>query len=633
MKKGFFYVVALSGTLLSSCTDHENLYDSDYARKQYEANWKETMGNVDPNQTWNTAASRSASVSVNYGTNGIYTVKMYTSDPRNVLVDSYLLAEYSVKDGNSVTFSFDSPSDLKSVYVACVDAENNRVVQPVMVDDNMEVVFSFEKASSRAAGNNTMQFSKEDCGDFLNIIPEGKNNAGKVAQNFSYLSAGNFVIYPMYSVTGGSNQLGLYYYDNGQKIEKIIWKQSDCKIKAYYTKRTWDNGEWKDEGWNDYKITAASPWKESRNISKIEAEGINIDLPVGTKFGFFVSNGGKKFYSEASLNANGRTHGATFYAKGNLYLGFEDWVGDNDFNDIVCYMAPTHPIILDKEDVTVIKKMQYRIAYEDLGGTNDFDFNDVVLGVEYVSGQTTAMVKLLAAGGILPVAVSYNGSLVFDEVHSAFGVDQNTMVNTGYTKVTTLPEKKINVTANFSMLTQASKFALTVTREDGTSSQIAVPDAKGVAPQAFVVADPNWEWPAERQRITDKYSTFSEWISNAAKTDWYGAVWGNKGDENQNENVYPDIEEGSKLIDVEVGSSTEISADKFSNITTAALLTIKTSGAVEVKGMINGTSVFTTSINNAGLMKITSLDGLLNNLKSNGLVLSFDKPENVIGIY
>lgn len=632
MKKIFCCAAALAGFFLTSCMDHSNVYDTDHARKEYETSWEETMGNVDPAQTWNTAASRSANVAVDYGTKGTYTIKVYTFNPYNTLEDNYLLAEYTIEDGNSKTIQLDIPSALKTVYVACIDGEGNRAVQAAEVKDGMKVTFDFENNSSRGvvSSDEWKEFSKEDCSEFLTIIPENQNNTGKVAQNFSYLSAGDFVIYPMYSVTGGKNELGLYYYENGKKKEEVIWSQEDCKIQAYYDGKTWENGS--KEGWNDYKISKDSPWNDSRGISKLRAQGVKISLPVGTRMGFFVNNAGTKFYSEASLNG-GKAHGATFYVNGNLYLGFEDWTGDYDFNDIVCYIAPTHPIILDKEDATQVKKMQYRIAYEDLGGANDFDFNDVVLGVEHVSGHGTATVKLLAAGGTYPVTVSYNGTSIFDEVHSAFGVDPTTMVNTGYTTVTTLPAKEIEVGSNFSILSSAPRFVLTVVGENGTSNQIAVPDQEGKTPQAFVVADPSWEWPHERQCITDKYKNFSSWVSNAAKDDWYGAIWENADDANQNENVYPDLEEGSRKIDVEITANTIIPAAEFANATTTALLTVRTTGAVEVIGVINENKVFTHSIDKAGLIKVSSLNGLLSNLKANGLTLSFDKPEKVSAVY
>ena len=45
------------------------------------------------------------------------------------------------------------------------------------------------------------------------------------------------------------------------------------------------------------------------------------------------------------------------------------------------------------------------IACEDLGGSLDFDFNDVVFGISHVAGETTARVTALAAGGTLPVFI------------------------------------------------------------------------------------------------------------------------------------------------------------------------------------------------------------------------------------
>ncbi|WP_455674894.1 hypothetical protein [Phocaeicola sp.] len=521
MKKGFLYAMALTGVLATSCSNRDNLYDSDYANKQYEANWESAIGTIDPNQTWNTAASRSVDISVDYGTNEAYTIKVYTSDPRNTTVDSYLLAEYTVQDGSSKTIQFDAPSVLGTVYVACVDAEGNRIVQSATVNEEMTVDFSLGATSRADEGSvaGMKEFFKEDCEEFLDIIPEGKNNKGKVAQDFKYKSVGKFTVYPMYSVTAGKNKLGLYYYEGGEKKEKYIWDASNSGIEAY-----------KNDEWSSYTISGNSPWKD-KGITKLRAKGIVVDLPLDTDFGFYIeTEDGTKYYSDSSLNGGKSSLAATFYVGKDLYLGFEDWdhpTSDFDFNDVVCYLAPTHPIIIDKDPVKD-KKMQYRIAYEDLGGTNDFDFNDVVLGIEYVSGQSEATVKLLAAGGILPVSVSYDGKVVFEEVHAAFGVSTATMINTGYAKAEPV-SATISVNKDvFSMVYQASKFTIAVTREGAAVTEISVPDQKGEAPQAFVVADPNWEWPAETELITAKYEGFAKWASNLKEDMWYSSTWGDE---------------------------------------------------------------------------------------------------------
>ena len=70
-----------------------------------------------------------------------------------------------------------------------------------------------------------------------------------------------------------------------------------------------------------------------------------------------------------------------------------------------------------------------RVIAEDLSATeaSDFDFNDVVFDVEYVSASQVK-ITLLAAGGTLPLRINQDDNW---EVHKLFGVATDVMVNTG----------------------------------------------------------------------------------------------------------------------------------------------------------------------------------------------------------
>lgn len=267
-------------------------------------------------------------------------------------------------------------------------------------------------------------------------------------------------------------------------------------------------------------------------------QSIKIEIPYGMSFGFYIQNGNEKFYSEKKLNeayqGEKQCHAATFDYNGKRYLAFEDWTNtsgssDMDLNDLVCligedmYNSGT-PDIIEKDDIEDTD-MKYLIACEDLGGSDDFDFNDIVLAINHVSGTKTASVELLAAGSVLATKVMYNNTTIFEEVHEAFGVPTNTMVNTGGKSCPPVKGNAIEVPDEFSITTHASKFKIIVTKGENNNVEISVPDKNGTTPQAFVIADPNWEWPVERQNIIEKYPSFAEWVSNHTKDDWYNAQW------------------------------------------------------------------------------------------------------------
>lgn len=99
------------------------------------------------------------------------------------------------------------------------------------------------------------------------------------------------------------------------------------------------------------------------------------------------------------------------------------------------------------------------------------------------------------------------------------------MVNTDGKNIPPVKGKNIEVSDDFSITTHASKFKIIVTKAGNNSVEISVPNKNGATPQAFVIADPNWKWPDERQNITEKYPNFTEWVNNHTKDNWYNAQW------------------------------------------------------------------------------------------------------------
>lgn len=176
-------------------------------------------------------------------------------------------------------------------------------------------------------------------------------------------------------------------------------------------------------------------------------------------------------------------------------------------------------------------KMEYTFAFEDLGSIGDYDFNDVVLTVTDGGDSYHFNVYLVAAGGTLPVKVelwnAYDKKYItlWEEIHSAFGVSQTVMVNTGSgaTK-TTYPNKK-DLYKDYleSGLYSKAQFKITVTNADGTTreSEIVSIPTKGTAPQCLRIAS-NWKWPLETKPITTAYPSFEKYAQgDQSASSWY----------------------------------------------------------------------------------------------------------------
>jgi hypothetical protein len=193
------------------------------------------------------------------------------------------------------------------------------------------------------------------------------------------------------------------------------------------------------------------------------------------------------YEGKALLTTNTTSPGVTISANGNCCDGFKSKK-------------------VDPSDDTPA----YTIAYEDLGTTDDFDFNDIVLYIYPDATTNKLRVDLVAAGGTLPVTVKYDGT----ELFSKSGGMKNTT-----TRGKVLDSKTVDLPSGFSM-TNSNYTSLFQIEVKGTNSSYVVhPNiAAGAAPQALVIAGA-WDWPLERVQINTAYPNFNSWVSDP-NADW-----------------------------------------------------------------------------------------------------------------
>ena len=176
------------------------------------------------------------------------------------------------------------------------------------------------------------------------------------------------------------------------------------------------------------------------------------------------------------------------------------------------------------DEPTVIPQQYYYYAFEDLGTTNDFDFNDVVLRVSApVDGKSN--IQLCAAGGTLPASVNLDGAVICSDVHDAFGVDVKTMVNTGAEP--TLPFVTISTDVEIGEGQDASSLPLSITVYGNNSNDIrtiSVPNIGNVPLMIRVAGNDTgkWFWSREKVNISDSYPDFGAWGANYnSNANWY----------------------------------------------------------------------------------------------------------------
>lgn len=210
-------------------------------------------------------------------------------------------------------------------------------------------------------------------------------------------------VYPIYWNTQSTITVGIYYKDpsTGKLIEEDIYCSEDAAKNNDITYTV--------NGSSDRK-SLLSPSNSSTectggNLTKIDkfySKGVTVNLPEGQEFGFYIraqytpDKYDAKYYTEAAMNGNNGSMAS--YRKVTLangtertFVAFEDWPATNrDLNDFILILDPA-PIVIDHTE------HEFIFACEDLGGDDDFDFNDVVFSLKYVAGQQKASIKALAA--------------------------------------------------------------------------------------------------------------------------------------------------------------------------------------------------------------------------------------------
>ena len=569
-------------------------------------------------------------------------------------------------------------------------------------------IVTYEQTKDSDGNTLYYYFNAVDYNTPLTQLPEketyypevGLPNGTILHRSFLYESTGvPFTIYPFYNITNNAGfELGIYYYTSSGRKNIGIWNRTNAQ---YYEYKNWQTDP--EQMWNTlgnmqdtpqalefahkYEVPNRTydPETEPKG-SPLRIPGITINIPQGVQFGFYITTNyqdNATVYSESSLNPTRHLNGdassnyssnnfaATYHkhsddGKCEFYLTFEDG-HDFDYNDLIVRIgdAPNAlgevPPLRNHENVLLVVdreeeedvNMSYIVAYEDLGA-NDFDFNDVVLGIDYIStnqANKKATFKLMAAGGTLPVSVAYNTTTLWEEIHQTFGVSSNTPVNVkGNTREKEHISKEIAVEDNFTILADASKLKITVSKNGVDVENISIPnpDETGGTPQAILVASPTWEWPTEGQLITShpKYGKdFAQWITETTFTNWWDNKYTWSSEENpeggdntgggstEDPEPEPDYSEYGEKLDITIANPTKISKDQLA---VGMTLTVLTNGSGLNCGIFNDSWNYTmrsTSEITGSIVQHTFTETDLNNITDIIQIVLEGDLNNVIGIF
>ncbi|MDE6169745.1 MAG: LruC domain-containing protein, partial [Duncaniella sp.] len=269
---------------------------------------------------------------------------------------------------------------------------------------------------------------------------------------------------------------------------------------------------------------------------------------------------------------------------GMIRLCFEDWYNttgfdsDFDLNDMVFYIdglldTPPPTIVEDDPDPEP-EPYQWIIAAEDLGGSYDWDFNDVVAGVSIQAMKegekefSKVTVTPLASGGTLPVYFMYTGEIINHETgetiakgdyviggefHSLFGSNFGTYINASKGKHIKADPITFYTPAGHSLassghvhydgknmggfwvlaaemnspldLNPANNYGLISINPGTTNGFNKISNSKPIASEdltapQIICVEAEWEWPLEETNIKKAYPEFETWVGDESHRTW-----------------------------------------------------------------------------------------------------------------
>ena len=267
---------------------------------------------------------------------------------------------------------------------------------------------------------------------------------------------------------------------------------------------------------------------EYEATSTVSMPGLHIEAPVGTPIEIYLGNVKSGNTSQKTV---GTSTGNVVYVDGKgavpagieiredaiiKYVGIEDVLtgGDGDYNDVVLAIVgnPDVPeeIIIEDKEYQVPISVTKRYMMEDLGSTDDFDFNDVVVDVTETTvythtvtivdgvktsdvideSKTTKSQKAVVRhlGGIYPFVLKV-GNTTFDKMGGEDTFDKDVNIEkdvTGWNPA----QNNVSVTVEVPNKTQGSTMYNAVNEFPKV----------GAFPMMFA-CDPEVKWVAERQEF------------------------------------------------------------------------------------------------------------------------------------
>lgn len=287
-----------------------------------------------------------------------------------------------------------------------------------------------------------------------------------------------------------------------------------------------------------FKVTGTAQLESGRK----DDEGFGIFGPTTGGYAVFQAKNIVRDPYLASINS----HGAVTYG-GNLYVSAETHFAQGDdgggkkfiytkdnFDLKNIYVSGEYSgteFSKGKPNITIDKTTcspgfkganpLYRVIAEDLSASDagDFDFNDVVFDVVKVEGENTIL-RLICAGGTLPLRVRGFGESEGREVHEVFGdttpiLEKHPMYNTGAGP--NVPATEFTVKGKYVTPAEIKNIKIEVYKNN---SWMELKATTGEA-ACKILVDDTFKPVTERRSIANEYKLFTNYVQGAFQDDFW----------------------------------------------------------------------------------------------------------------
>ncbi len=352
-------------------------------------------------------------------------------------------------------------------------------------------------------------------------LPNGADNRSKGKPFFMHVPSNSFSIVPIYQ--GGANGIwDLHMVVNG--VDYLVWSKS----KDLYIKDA-SHADW----------TAISSLNVSRELDRNTTKATAVkapmftftNMPTGSDIYFYVeityttSNVHRVGDKLSSISGNMITLSCPRPAnidedKQVAIIACEDGVRNNvdwDMEDVV-FMVVGNPDIPETITLTngtpIVKRHVVRYLFEDLGATDDFDFNDIVVDVEEES-ESTPIISTMKdkSGKNIEWLTGWNdGEKTQKATVRHLGGELPFKLTIGDTEIADIqphlnsnPDKEYEVTG-WNSTTHNVMLSVGQSSSNGTYFNTVKFPKAGEAPMVIAVS-PALPWMAERQSIPEEWFT------------------------------------------------------------------------------------------------------------------------------